>query len=829
MLHHYPQISPIHPPIHHPPIAQPIHPSIHSIQPQLYSHPAHSLLPHPQPQPHPHHPSQHSPQTLIPIVSTSYLPSATTLYASLLQPLSIKLLNPFPHSQHQIQTQTSTFGFSNVYPTQPLFSLSQSTPHLPLRPAQISLSASSQQALHEFMSQCEILLPGCRGNIEPRENGESCTVRDFDGNLVEVYWTTHTSRIPSLYAPPNISPRISHPQRALESTPAFSPLRERELERHQPFPPQRERNVERERNNRVREDKRIEQAQGNKRIALQNTPYETDNRPTRENRRVLQWQQDVVNSTRDHDDKYNDEEFEETEEIDRSEDSGYPEDNEPTPRQYMSHKYLNHNHREHREKRNTSEPYQETHVRADNFQIHEALGEDYLPSHERRKEVRRQKDRYLHDSRRNSNAARAERTAKKMNLSPRSNPNFGLLATDEPKIGLGRRRARSFSGSVSPSPTDFDRLNLDGRGPPQISHEHYNERTKREMRFENELSRRKSDRRRDSGIGGLGGMKISVKDRADSEFVPIQRYRGEGKNTIRASNQREKRHARKNSESSNTNKDSHSRRLKGRELERINESRNRYQSSQSETDVASDISYSSGFESAFESEFESEPDLRPESSHRFKERRQVRGNPDEGNGKQYQVQDLERIHKKKSTSQRYEQNSKKHSRKGKSRDHDYKSNSHYSSGIPVITQCPSSNSGPSMGAEKFIPVQVPTPPSALPKHSQRRDRRKVPVTEDVDDFSDDFQSFGENEYENSTREWMDKQSTPHVTSRHRYDIGHPSGDSAPQGSNRRREPSRAARHRYVSSPDPSETSSSIDKQRDRIRDRKGKGRRSTRY
>ncbi|TQS36259.1 hypothetical protein Golomagni_03298 [Golovinomyces magnicellulatus] len=818
MLHHYPQISPIHPSIHHPPIAQPIHPSIHSIQSQLYPHPAHSLLPHtqphpqpqPHPHPHPHHPSQHSPQTLIPIVSTSYLPNATTLYASLLQPLSIKLLNPFPHAQHQIQTQTSTFGFSNVFPTQPIFSLSQSSPHLPLRPAQITLSASSQQVLHEFMSQCELLLPGCRGNIEPRENGESCTVRDYDGNLVEVYWSTPTSRIPSLYSPPNISPRISHPQRALESTPAFSPLRERELERHQPYPPQRERNVERERNNRVREDKRVEQVQGNKRIALQNTPYETENRPTRENRRVLQWQQDVVNSTRDHDDKYNDEEFEETEEIDRSEDSGYPEDNEPMPGKF---------------KRNTSEPFKETHARPDNFQMHEALGEDYLPAYERRKEARRHKDRYMHESRRSSFVARAERTSKKMNLSPRSNPNFGQLATDEPKIGSGRRRARSFSGSLSPSPTDFERLNLDGPGSPHNSYEHYNERTKREIRFENELSRRKSDRRRDSGIGGLGGVKISVKNRADSEFVPLQRYRVEGKNYSRTSNQREKRHAPKNSESSNTNKDSHSRRQKGKELERINESRHIYQSSQSDTDDASDISYSS----AFESEFESEPELRPESSHRFKERRQVRGKLDEGNGKQHQVQDLERIYKRKSASQKYEQNLKRHSHKGNSRDHDYKSNSHYSSGIPVITQCPSSNSGPSMGAEKFIPVQVPTPPSALPKHSQRRDRRKVPVNEDVDDFSDDFQSFGENQYDHSTREWMDKQSNPHVTSRNRYDIGHPSGDSIPQSSNRRREQSRAARHRYVSSPDPSETSSSIDKQRDRMRERKGKGRRNPRY
>ncbi|KAH6677144.1 hypothetical protein B0J14DRAFT_336520 [Halenospora varia] len=131
-----------------------------------------------------------------PLLLVSHLPSASSYYASLLQPLGLVFLfsssptaTPSPH-------ETLHFGYPTNSPTTQntvLFSVAQS--HEPtVRPASIYLETPSPQACVEFHRKAEKLNRGSgeKGSIEAKdrdpETGEEEVVesrcKDFDGNLV---------------------------------------------------------------------------------------------------------------------------------------------------------------------------------------------------------------------------------------------------------------------------------------------------------------------------------------------------------------------------------------------------------------------------------------------------------------------------------------------------------------------------------------------------------------------------------------------------------------------------------------------------------------------
>ncbi|KAI0998633.1 hypothetical protein K3495_g9563 [Podosphaera aphanis] len=309
MSHHYPRV-----PQQEHPIPYPLHP-----------HSSHHHLPH-------GHGHGHPPLPPLPLISVSHLPSATSFYISLLQPLSIQLLHP--STPHQLPP-SSTFGLTHLYPAHPLLTLTQSVPQLQIRLAHVVVPAPSLQALHKFCIQSEHLIPGTVGRIERNESGEHCFVRDFDGNVIEAHWADHSlgngvygPLVPgedeSLYHPTDPAER-GHPGQWTEERPREQRernreiyetergrVREKERRRDRDHDQVKGREVEGDRDRRRdgrrdgRRDKDREDKRDTDRRHRRDGRYreESDIRPQnnteipndKESQRVLQWQEDVARS-----------------------------------------------------------------------------------------------------------------------------------------------------------------------------------------------------------------------------------------------------------------------------------------------------------------------------------------------------------------------------------------------------------------------------------------------------------------------------------------------------------------------------------------------------
>lgn len=122
----------------------------------------------------------------IPLIQVSHLPSASSFYASLTQPLNIRYLSAtttFPATLH--------FGRLTSSGAQPLFSLTQSpVPNPPL--GTIYLPAATPKQINDFWAKSRVLNPGCRetGIIElDEEEGRKAITRDLDGNILEAIYS----------------------------------------------------------------------------------------------------------------------------------------------------------------------------------------------------------------------------------------------------------------------------------------------------------------------------------------------------------------------------------------------------------------------------------------------------------------------------------------------------------------------------------------------------------------------------------------------------------------------------------------------------------------
>lgn len=138
-----------------------------------------------------------------PLIFVTHLPSASSFYASILQPLGLQFLSSPPPLLgagavlHYGYISTSSTGPKHVV----LFSITQSLPGTVINPARITLSAGSEKAVRDFYAKSEILNIGSRTpaklEILPSVHDPSAAegdsdikavTRDFDNNMLEAVY-----------------------------------------------------------------------------------------------------------------------------------------------------------------------------------------------------------------------------------------------------------------------------------------------------------------------------------------------------------------------------------------------------------------------------------------------------------------------------------------------------------------------------------------------------------------------------------------------------------------------------------------------------------------
>ncbi|PMD29346.1 hypothetical protein L207DRAFT_574324 [Hyaloscypha variabilis F] len=144
-----------------------------------------------------------------PILFVTHLPSASSFYASILQPLGLQFLPPnlpSPLNPHlpakTISNPVLNYGYLTQSPaglkSVTVFSITQGRPGAVV-PAKITLSASTEEAVREFWKKSALLNKGVRtpsklefldragvGQVE--EEGIVARTRDFDGNMLEAVY-----------------------------------------------------------------------------------------------------------------------------------------------------------------------------------------------------------------------------------------------------------------------------------------------------------------------------------------------------------------------------------------------------------------------------------------------------------------------------------------------------------------------------------------------------------------------------------------------------------------------------------------------------------------
>jgi hypothetical protein len=143
-------------------------------------------------------PSPYNSHAAPPLIFVTHLPSASSFYASILQPLGLQFLSspPTPTPGNAVLNYgfvgTSNSGLKNVV----VFSVAQSPYPGHVRPARITLSASCEAAVREFYSKSEVLNKAVRSRIEflgagqgtEGNEGIKAATKDFDGNMLEAVY-----------------------------------------------------------------------------------------------------------------------------------------------------------------------------------------------------------------------------------------------------------------------------------------------------------------------------------------------------------------------------------------------------------------------------------------------------------------------------------------------------------------------------------------------------------------------------------------------------------------------------------------------------------------
>jgi hypothetical protein len=137
----------------------------------------------------------------VPIIYVSHLPSASSFYASLAQPLGIQFL-----SHANVSPACLNYGYISQSAAGPrktvVFSVTESaTPSL----SHITLSAPSAKAVAEFHAKSWVLNHDLRRGENILEKGtdeERAVTRDFDGNMIEAVYNSRAGRGPVGRGPP---------------------------------------------------------------------------------------------------------------------------------------------------------------------------------------------------------------------------------------------------------------------------------------------------------------------------------------------------------------------------------------------------------------------------------------------------------------------------------------------------------------------------------------------------------------------------------------------------------------------------------------------------
>jgi len=142
-----------------------------------------------------------------PLLFVTHLPSASSFYASIIQPLGLQFLPPNLPSPLNLGLPTQTisnpvlnYGYLTQGPaglkSVTVFSITQGRPGAVI-PAKITLSASTEAAVKEFWKKSALLNKGVRtpsklefldGVSETQEEGIVARTRDFDGNMLEAVY-----------------------------------------------------------------------------------------------------------------------------------------------------------------------------------------------------------------------------------------------------------------------------------------------------------------------------------------------------------------------------------------------------------------------------------------------------------------------------------------------------------------------------------------------------------------------------------------------------------------------------------------------------------------
>ncbi|KHJ31958.1 putative blumeria specific protein [Erysiphe necator] len=684
MLHHYPQV---------PPIAQPVISIPHSLYTQS---------PHSQPQP------QLQPQPIPPTVTVSFLPPATSLYANLLQPLSIKIIQSFAHTPllHQYQLPTSTFGLTHLYPPHPLFLLTQSSPHVPLRPVHIFLPAPSQHALREFCTQSEVLLPCGGGRIELIEFGERCCVTDLDGNIIEVHWSSHHTARTNGYLIPDAPSQLSHPQRCKVKSLAYSSYRERDKSR------------EKRKENEVRiygEDRRIRQSSKNEPIVSENMTLEAESKPNTKNRRVLQWQKDVAKSI-----NYEDVD---SEDLDNSNEFVSSEDDEHPLADARSYTRSQSNYRARSGRNKAHSPYHDTYETSDNYRTRKDYRENYKyqKSSKRRNGSRKRREVNFIEDHDDSFTPKSKYGHDTAAVNVRSKNNDYLITkTPANKNNAISRRADMYSeSSSSPSKYTYNRYFVPKKSS-DLSANYISRRASTRPSESKHIMPNNSDRR-DSGIGGICDYSGGELERGEFEKHPRHKYRSSRSITSKTPGDTRPRYLPRTSPKSHNHNDEYKKTedRTGKRLHRKSRTSFKHQScSSTSSDKFDDESYDTiSSKSEFFSKHESSSVAKGREEE--KRRRWIE--------ERDQVRDL---HRKQLGRELAGKNRQKSSRK---------SNRHHSSVRSAAPHSPSSVSGSAKRDNQQILARVPKPPSAVPPLTREKSKRfEKRHRDDYDDNSDDF-------------------------------------------------------------------------------------------
>ena len=137
-----------------------------------------------------------------PLIFVTHLPSASSFYASILQPLGLQFLfSPPPLLTPFAVGVVLNYGYVRVSPAGPqhvvIFSITQSLPGKIINPARITLSAGSEKAVRDFYAKSEILNSGLRtpakleilpaisqSGVEGTSIDIRAITKDFDNNML---------------------------------------------------------------------------------------------------------------------------------------------------------------------------------------------------------------------------------------------------------------------------------------------------------------------------------------------------------------------------------------------------------------------------------------------------------------------------------------------------------------------------------------------------------------------------------------------------------------------------------------------------------------------